>query len=80
MVPAHGPTARAILGVVRLRGAAGATADEVEEATGLPHQTVSPAFSNLKKAGILVDSGSRRFTRLGRRVPAWAIDKDKEAQ
>ena len=55
-------------------------ADEVEEATGLPHQTVSPAFSNLKKAGILVDSGSRRFTRLGRRVPAWAIDKDKEAQ
>ena len=76
MVPAFGTNARAVFDCVRKAGVRGQTLDEIEAATGIPHQTVSPTVSNLKKVGVLVDSGSRRATRLGRVVPAWKIAEE----
>lgn len=76
MAPAFGTTAWAVIKFVRQAGVRGATADEIEVGTGFPHQTVSPTVSNLKKAGVLVDSGSRRATRCGAIVPAWTIAKE----
>ena len=45
--------------------------------SGMSDQTVIPTVSNLKKAGVLVDSGSRRAMRCGVVVPAWTITKER---
>jgi len=45
----------------------GATSDELEQRSGLPHQTVSPRLWELHhKLGLIVDSGRRRPTVRGR--------------
>lgn len=50
---------------------AGMTDDEVEEATGWRHQTVSARRRELVLLGLLVDSGRRRLTRSGRGATVW---------
>lgn len=51
--------------------AGGLTDDEIEKATGLSHQNVSARTSEMRTAGILRDSGVRRFTRNGRKAAVW---------
>ncbi len=53
----------------------GATCDEVEVATGLPHQTASARINELHRAGLIVDSGERRRTRSGRTAKVWTARK-----
>jgi predicted ArsR family transcriptional regulator len=49
----------------------GATSYEVETALGILHQSASPAITQLRKAGRLVDSGERRPTNTGRMATVW---------
>jgi hypothetical protein len=55
-----------VIGYIREQGAYGATSDEVEEALGLSHQTISARITEAKADGTLVPSGMRRKTRSGR--------------
>lgn len=57
-----------ILALARSRGARGITCDEAEQVLGLPHQTCSARFSELKRDGMLVPTELTRETR--RRSPA----------
>lgn len=49
----------------------GTTNQEAEEALGMPAQTVSPRMGELRKEGLVVDSGEKRRTRSGRRAIVW---------
>lgn len=50
----------------------GLTCDEIEERTGLRHQTASARVYELAKAGRIVPSGTRR-TRSGRQANVWVV-------
>ncbi len=54
-----------IVAHVRSQGRNGAICDECEIALGLPHQTASARFTELKASGALVQSGEIRPTRTG---------------
>lgn len=58
-----------VLGVIER--AKGATCDEVEVATGLPHQTASARVNGLMRKQVIIDSGERRLTRSGRKAVVW---------
>jgi hypothetical protein len=58
----------AVLSEIRSAGQ-GATCDEVEIATGMPHQTASARVVELRRAGLIRRTGERRPTRSGRN--AW---------
>lgn len=62
-----------VLGVVRERGATGATCDEIEVALGMRHQTASARVNELMEDGRVVDSGERRKTRSGRKATVWIV-------
>lgn len=47
-------------------GADGMTAQQVEDATGLPGNTVRPRIVELRRAGLVVESDQTRPTRSGR--------------
>lgn len=49
----------------------GMTCDELEEASGLAHQTASARIRDLAKANKIVASGARRKTRSGRAANVW---------
>ena len=61
-----------VAGFVRSRGTSGATCEEIEAAMGLRHQTASARCAELKRLGILRDSGRRRPTSSGR--PASVLE------
>ena len=52
-------------------GAIGMTPIECSEKTGLERWTVQPRFTELKKLGLIVDSGMRRRNPSGRNAIAW---------
>jgi hypothetical protein len=60
---------RAVLEVIVYHD--GATCDEVEQKTGLAHQTASARIRGLAKRNVIRDSGSRRPTRSGRKAIVW---------
>jgi len=60
-----------IMSVIRECGLHGATDDEIEQITGLRHQTASAARRSLSKAGHVVDSGEKRNTSSGRKAIVW---------
>jgi hypothetical protein len=53
------------------RGIEGATIDELSIATGVSTQSVCPAVHQLRKQNVVIDSGHRRKTRLGRNAIVW---------
>jgi len=55
-----------IWGWVRTRRDIGAICDEAEVALGMTHQTASARFSELRRLGLLEDTGRSRLTRSGR--------------
>ncbi len=59
-----------VLSQIRGAGARGMTCDEVEIATGLPHQTASARVNRLMTLGVIVP-GEKRKTRSGRLAVAW---------
>lgn len=60
-----------VLVVIAQAGARGATDAEIEAASGLRAQSVSPRRGELVKAGQVVDSGRRRRTPRGRSAAVW---------
>lgn len=47
------------------------TCYEVEQITGLPHQSCSARFSDLKRLSLIEDTGDKRPTNTGRRAAVY---------
>jgi predicted transcriptional regulator len=62
---------RRILSELQLRADFGATCDELEQAFGIPHQTVSARIREMALKGVIGDSGQKRATRSGRKAIVW---------
>lgn len=60
-----------VLAVIVKAGAFGATDAEIESATGIRAQSVSPRRGELRALGLVVDSGRRRPTPRGRPAAVW---------
>jgi CRP-like cAMP-binding protein len=56
----------------------GTTNQEAEEALGMPAQTITPRMLELRKEGLVVDSGMKRKTRSGRRAIVWIDARHKD--
>ncbi len=67
------PRLRRIVFVAIKKSAAGLTDDQVEELTGMKHQTVSARRNELMNAGYIEDTGRRRDTRSGRSATVWQV-------
>lgn len=63
----------AILSFIRMCGLHGASCDEAEVALGLPHQTCSARFKDLKDEGLIETLGEVRKTRTGSRAIVYII-------
>lgn len=61
----------AILGYLTGRAEQGATNEEISLAMGIKIQTVCPRMVELREAGTVVDSGTRRRTESGRDAVVW---------
>lgn len=71
-IAGHAAKQRAdVLAVIVKAGALGATDAEIEAATGLRAQSVSPRRGELVKLGLVIDSGERRPTPRGRPAAVW---------
>jgi hypothetical protein len=70
-----GDQALQVFEVFKAAGAKGATCDEVEERTGLPHQSASARVNWLKdsRRAWIIDSGATRATRSGRQATVWVV-------
>ncbi len=62
-----------VLDVIRMKGALGATCDELEFALSIIHQTCSARVTELRDKGLITDSKLRRVTRQGRRAVVWVL-------
>jgi hypothetical protein len=70
------PTLRVkVYQLAEVRQLNGITCDEAEIVFAGRHQTISPRFTELTKAGALIDSGKRRKTRSGRNAIVWIAKK-----
>lgn len=69
-----------VYGHIEEAGLKGATDDELEEITGLSHQTVSARRRTLVLKGMVCDSGQRRSTRSNRKAVVWVIGTDPGAE
>ncbi len=69
------PSAKSIRARVRRwidrQGRNGATDDEIEVASGMPHQTISARRRELVLEGAIVWNGLKRKTRSGRNAKVW---------
>ncbi len=65
----------AILSFIRMKGLHGASCDEAEVALGLPHQTCSARFKDLKDEGQIETLGEVRRTRTGSRAIVYIVSK-----
>jgi hypothetical protein len=71
-IAGHAAKQRAdVLAVIVKAGRFGATDAEVETATGIRAQSVSPRRGELRALGLVVDSGRRRPTPRGRPAAVW---------
>lgn len=73
-----GSTARqreAVLAAIENAGAAGATDTEIQAATGIWTQSISPRRGELCKLKLIVDSGRRRLTPRGRPATVWVASR-----
>lgn len=61
--------------VVEEAGAYGAIGDEIAEKLGWDRYAVRPRTSELKKKGLIVDSGRRRPGRSGRLTTVWVVPR-----
>lgn len=80
MIGGHAAAQRAaVLAVIVRAGTLGATDAEIESATGIRAQSVSPRRGELAKLGLIEDSGRRRPTPRGRPAAVWiAVERVRE--
>lgn len=70
----HVPRLQAmVLDAIRLHTSHGATDDEIEQFTGLSHQTASARRRELVLRGQIYADGRRRKTRNGRSACVWVL-------
>ncbi len=67
----NGSIRERVASFIKKRGAMGATSDEIEHEMKLPHQTCSARVHELEKEGRIIDCGSRRKTRSGRKAKVF---------
>jgi hypothetical protein len=71
---AHADTLRGrCMTCIRDAGASGATCDEVEEALGGVHQSISARIRELVQLRLIYDTGLTRLTRSGRDARVYAV-------
>jgi hypothetical protein len=60
-----------------VKHSSGMTCDEFIAATGMPHQSASPAFTSLEQRGLLLRTSDRRPTRTGSMAAVYvAVEPD----
>lgn len=63
-----------VLHAVREAGASGANAWELQQATGLPNETLTPRLAPLRRKGLIRDSGTKRNGRGTRKQIVWVAE------
>jgi transcription initiation factor IIE alpha subunit len=71
--PVAGSQGHKIMSFLRTRGRDGATAEEIETATGISGNSVRPRLIQLRKADSIADSGKVRATRANRMAVVWVV-------
>jgi hypothetical protein len=71
LAPSLGRLQRMALQVIRDAGSVGCTADELAAALRLDRWTVQPRTSELRRKGMIHDSGQRRQNVTGKRAIVW---------
>lgn len=56
----------------------GCTANELADLTGLPREAIQPRTSELRRKGMIVDSGRRRPNPNGKRAICWVLPQYRE--
>ena len=83
LAPHVGRLEAVVLEAIREAGEHGATDDEVEIATGLAHQSVSPRRISLQRLGLVVQAidsegvNVTRPTRSGRKATVWIAIEER---
>lgn len=57
---------------------AGLTVDELCVVADFPRYSLQPRFTELKRAGLIRDTGQRRFNRSGAKAIVWATVAQRE--
>lgn len=70
-----GPLQTRARAAIRDAGPAGLTADELAARLGLPRATIQPRTTELKRRGLIADSGQRRRNASGRRAIVWIAEE-----
>jgi hypothetical protein len=70
---------RAVLLAIRERGPTGLTCCELAQRLGMERTTVQPRTSELRRLGLIRDSGQRRFNPNGKRAIVWVAKEVADA-
>lgn len=71
IAPKLGRLQQIALEAIREAGWLGLTADELAEKVGMDRWSIQPRTSELKRKGLIRDSGQRRPNATGKRAIAW---------
>lgn len=71
LAPKLGRLQHSALGAIRNAGWVGLTTDELAELLGLDRYTIQPRTTELKRKGLIVDSGQRRPNRTRKMAIVW---------
>jgi hypothetical protein len=78
IAPNLGRLQRLVLGVIKDRGAVGATADECAAALSMDRWSTQPRTSELRRKGLIVDSGQRRRNETRKNAIVWIVPQAAE--
>jgi hypothetical protein len=73
IAPTLGRLQRMALGAIRDAGPQGHTAEELATVLKLDRSTVQPRTSELRRKGMIHDSGQRRQNATGKRAIVWTV-------
>lgn len=77
IAPKIGRLQRMALDAIASRGAFGLTADELAEVLDLDRYSIQPRTSELRRKGLIADSGLRRLNSSGKRAIVWTLPQFK---
>lgn len=75
LAPRLGRLQHQALSAIREAGWIGLTADELAEVLGLERYTIQPRTTELRRKGLIEDSGQRRPNRTGKRAIVWTASR-----
>jgi hypothetical protein len=73
VAPSLGGLQRLVLDAIKGRGSAGLTADECAALVGLDRWSVQPRTSELRRKGLIADSGLRRRNETRKNAIVWTL-------